>query len=450
MDMEVSAHKAPSLTSNTAWMLIGRLARILVQAGYFVLLARSLGVMQYGAFIAAAGLAGVLSPFASIGTGSLLIKHVARDPSTFRNSWADALITTVVSGLMLSGVGFFAARFVLPHSIPAGVVLPLIFAELIFARLLEVAGQAFMAFERMRRTAILLLGLSVARMVAAGFLMLIFRRPSASIWAELYLLSTVVPAILAVLSVNRQLGNPVPRYSLRGAELVQGLYFSISLSAQTIYNDIDKTMLARLSGLSSAGLYGAAYRLIDVAASPLGALTASTYSRFFKHGDKGLAAATRFARKLLPTTMLYGAACSCALVLLAPLLRPVLGQQYADSISAVRWLAPIVLLRCIHYIGADTLSGSDYQGVRSSIQGAVAAANILMNLYLLPRYSWRGAVASSLACDGLLALLIWGSIIILQNYDHDSARAVKRLRWQHNAPPLSSVATPFQGSSHEG
>ena len=446
--MEESAQPAPSLTKNTAWMLLGRIARILVQAGYFVLLARSLGVTQYGAFIGAAGFAGVLSPFASVGTGSLLIKHVARDRSSFRSSWADALITTVVSGLMLSAIGFLAAQFVLPRSIPAAVALPLIVAELIFARLLEVAGQAFMAFERMRPTAVLLLGLSLARMIAAAFLMLVYQRPSASTWAELYLLSTIVPAVLAVIYVNRQLGNPLPRYSLHGAELVQGLYFSISLSAQTIYNDIDKTMLARLSGMASARLYRAAYRHIDLATSPLGALTASTYSRFFQHGGKGLGAAARFARKLLPTTMLYGAACSCALVLLAPLMRPALGQQYADSITAVRWLAPIVLLRCIHYIGADTLSGSDYQGVRSSIQGMVAAANILMNLYLLPRYSWRGAVGSSLACDGLLALLIWSSIIFLQGNNQDAAHAAKRLQWRHEAPALSSV-TPLQGTSHE-
>jgi O-antigen/teichoic acid export membrane protein len=33
---------------------------------------------------------------------------------------------------------------------------------------------------------------------------------------------------------------------------------------------------------------------------------------------------------------------------------------------------------------------------------AVAAVNILLNLMVLPRYSWRGAAWTSLGCDGLL------------------------------------------------
>ncbi len=420
--------KFASLRKNTAWMLAGRLARILVQAAYFVLLARSLGVSQYGAFIAAASLAGILSPFASVGTGNLLIKHVARDRSAFRRCWAEALATTLVSGALLTGLGLLAARFLLPSSVPLGIVFPLILAELIFARFIDIAGQAFMAFEQLRHTALMLLGLSVARMLAASALMLLYRHPSAAAWANLYLASTIVPAVCSVWLVNLRLGTPLPAYSLRGRELLQGVFFSISLSAQTIYNDLDKTMLARLSGLMPAGLYGAAYRIIDVAGTPLGALTASTYSRFFQHGNQGLAAAVQFARTLLPTVLLYGLACTALLVLTAPLLLPVLGTQYADSITAVRWLAPIVLLRCVHYMGADALSGADHQGLRSLIQVVVAVTNIALNIYLLPRYSWRGAVGSSLACDALLAVLIWAAIGLLQ------------MRTQLNASARSAAA----------
>jgi O-antigen/teichoic acid export membrane protein len=323
--------------------------------------------------------------------------------------------------------------------VPAGVVLPLIFAELIFARLVEIAGQAYMAFEQLRQTALLLLALSVSRMLAAAGLMLFYRHPSASAWANLYLVSTAIPAVWAVAHVNRHLGRPLLRYSLQGRDLLQGFYFSISLSAQTIYNDIDKTMLARLSGLTPAGLYGAAYRLIDVATSPLGALTASTYSRFFQHGDKGLAPAVQFARRLLPMTLLYGTGCSAALILAAPLMQPILGRQYADSITAVRWLAPIVLLRCIHYIGADALTGADHQGVRSGIQVTVAAANVVLNLYLLPRYSWQGAVAASLACDALLVVLIWGGIAALQSTVGRRVAGVTRQRLAASDSPTAAA-----------
>jgi len=408
----ISSEKA-SLQKNTAWMLAGRLARVVVQGMYFVLLARSLAVSQYGAFVAVTALAGLLSPFATLGTGNLLVKRVSRSHSSFQQSWGLALSTTVLFGLMLCLVGAFASHFGLPDSVSLEIVVPILLAELIFARIIDVAGQAYMAFEKLQSAAVLLLSLSVSRLFAAGLLMSLFTHPSASLWAELYLFSTAGPAIIAVLAVNHQIATPILSLIHGSRDFIEGVYFSISLSAQTIYNDIDKTMLASLSGLTAAGLYGAAYRIIDVACTPLGALLSASYSRFFRHGAGGLQGAVSFGNKLLPKTIAFGVACSLALIIIAPLLPNVLGRQYNEAAGAIRWLAPIVLLRCVHYIGADAMSGGDYQRLRSMIQVLVAIVNVGLNLLILPRYSWKGAVATSLACDALLLVLIWATIVRL-------------------------------------
>ena len=68
-------------------------------------------------------------------------------------------------------------------------------------------------------------------------------------------------------------------------EFVEGLYFSTSLSAQNIYNDIDKTMLARMATLDAVGIYAAAYRLIDVAFIPVRSLLYAGYTDFFRAGQ---------------------------------------------------------------------------------------------------------------------------------------------------------------------
>ena len=51
--------------------------------------------------------------------------------------------------------------------------------------------------------------------------------------------------------------------------------------------------------------------------------------------------------------------------------------------------------------------------MRMSIQIAVAIFNVLINLWLIPAYSWRGAAWSSLASDGLLALGIGTAVFVL-------------------------------------
>jgi O-antigen/teichoic acid export membrane protein len=79
----------------------------------------------------------------------------------------------------------------------------------------------------------------------------------------------------------------------------------------------------------------------------------------------------------------------------------------------ILWLAPIPLLRACHYFLADALTGAGHQRARSVVQIVVAAVNVLLNLWIIPIYSWEGAAWTSLGCDALLALgLLWAIIRI--------------------------------------
>jgi len=79
----------------------------------------------------------------------------------------------------------------------------------------------------------------------------------------------------------------------------------------------------------------------------------------------------------------------------------------------LRWLSPLILIRTIHYFLSNSLTGADLQGLRSVIQVGAAALNVLLNLWLIPAYSWRGAAWASLASDGMLALGIAAAILLM-------------------------------------
>ena len=402
-----------SVRRNSAWMLGSRALRTIVAAVYFALLARSLGVNGYGAFVGACSLAGILSPFATIGTGNLLIQEVARDRSAFALRWANCLLLTILSGALFTAIATAVARGVLPHSVPTRLVLMITLSELLFARLLDVSGMAFQAIEQLRMTAWFSLGLSLCRMLAATGLLLLFQHPTPTDWSALYLVSTAVPAGFALWNVSRRIGKPSLRPSICGREILHGLYFAVSQAAQTIYNDIDKTMLARIAGLGPAGIYSAAYRLVDAAFSPVSAVLAATYAKFFQHGAQGIERAAGFGKRVLLRAVTYSIAASSALWLAAPLVSSVLGTQFADSVPALRMLSPLLVLRSVNCFAADSLTGAGHQATRTGLQVFVAALNIGLNLVVLPRYSWRGAVYTSLACDGALALLLWTAVWIL-------------------------------------
>ena len=47
------------------------------------------------------------------------------------------------------------------------------------------------------------------------------------------------------------------------------------------------------------------------------------------------------------------------------------------------------------------------------MQAAVAVFNVLINLWLIPVYSWRGAAWSSIASDGVLLISVATAVWIL-------------------------------------
>ena len=407
------------LARNTLWLAGGQTLRVLVQGLYFVALARALGASGYGAFVGVLSLVGAVTPFASLGTGALMVKNTARDRAAFRRYWGSAIVTSVMLGGVLLIAVLAGQHWLLPSTVSLVLVLGVAASDLIFLPLLELSGQAYQAFERLKRTAQIFILWSALKLVAAGALFLGLAPSTQASWGVLYVTTTIVAAAASVRVVVRELGAPILGLVRRPGELKEGAYFSIGGSARTLYDDIDKVLLARLTTLEATGTYGAAYRIIDLAFLPVMSLLQASFAGFFQHGARGLRSALRYAAGMIKAAFLYGVLAGIGLYLAAGLIPFFLGPGYAKSVDAVRWLAPLPFLKSVHYFAANGLSGSGHQGWRTAAQVIVATVNVALNLWLIPVWSWRGAAWASLVSDGLLAVSLWTIVWYLANRETD-------------------------------
>lgn len=401
------------LVRGSLWLLLGKGMRLVLQAAYFVIITRVLGVENYGAFIGTTALVALVSPFVGIGMDMLLLKNVAIDKSLFKEYWGNALLMITVTGLIFISLLATVSPIFLPKSISPLLILIIAVSDLIFGSIQGLAEISFQSVDRLTVSAQISIFNMFAKVLAALSLITFFTQPNVIDWAYLYLASSASTALLCVLLVHRSIGGPKLALARIRPELAEGMYFSISSSAYTIYCDIDKTMLARLSTLQATGIYAAAYRLIDVAFIPVSSILSAAYVSFFRKGKDGIGAALKFSKPLLGISAGYGIAIGIGLFFLAPLVPIILGNEYANVSEALRWLAPIPLLRAIQHFAADILSGTGFQGLRSSIQMAIAVFNVAINFWLIPLYSWRGAAWSSLISDGLLMLILWSIVYYL-------------------------------------
>jgi len=392
------------LARNTLWMLLGFGSRAVIQALYFVVIARSLKVEGYGAFVGSAALVAIVAPFAALGYDFLLIKNVATNSNLFERYWGNALLMNLLFGSALTCVVVLFSNYLLPGTISPVLVFTVALSDIVFAPILGISGKAFQALERLNWTAYFQVLLSLLKLVAALGLAVLVTSPTPVQWGWLYLASSALSASIGFWVVSRRLGTPRPDLGGVGSELKEGFYFALGISTNSIYDNIDKTMLARLSSLGATGIYAAAYRLIDVSCTPLVSLVFASYARFFRHGSGGISGALTYAKRLLPYAGAYGSFTGVLLFLVAPLLPYVLGSDYHDAVEAIRWLALLPFLRALHYLVADALTGAGFQGLRSGVQVFVALFNVAINFVLIPAYTWRGAAWASIASDFLLLL----------------------------------------------
>ena len=404
--MFVRRLQSSPLARGTGWMLLAQPARMLAQTAYFVLVARTLGVHEFGGLAAALAVIAILVPFAGWGAGNVLVMNVSRDPTCFPAYWGNALVAIAVVGPSLVALVVAAGVVVLP-SLSWSALLLLGTAELVCSRVSDTAAQAFQAVERVRVSAQLQLVPHACRVVAAvGFVSLGVGRTVEG-WAIWYLTATAVSATLSLVVTCRRLGMPRPRIALALENVKDGWSFALGLSSSSVHADIDKTMIARLGSFEATGIYAAAYRGVTFAFAPVVAALYAAYARFFRRGADGIRSSLVFARHLLPGLAGYAAAASVFLFVLAPAVPLVLGGDYSGAAGALRWLAPLPLLQTLGLLAGDALTGAGYQGVRSALQVGTVAANIALNLWLIPLYSWEGAAWATLASYSLLAAGLW-------------------------------------------
>jgi O-antigen/teichoic acid export membrane protein/glycosyltransferase involved in cell wall biosynthesis len=389
------------LLRDTRNLSIGQGIKLILQAIYFVLIARALGPSSYGAFIALTALTGIISPFVGLGAGALFLKNVRAGRRTPQVCWGNGLVATLLTGIVGS-LGILVASLFLLHGFSIGLVTAICVSDLLLMRVVDLASFGFAASGKMGKTATQNTVMSLLRAIGIALLATHYHQVTLAQWTWMYLGTGLVGAAYAFQQGVALWGRPQIESAALVSDVREGSLFSISTSAQTIYNDIDKTMLARLSTLSATGAYGAAYRIIDTSLTPIRSLVSAAYPQFFRLGADGIEATYGYAKRLIRKALVFGVADFVGLALLAPLVPFVLGPKYADVVPALRLLAFIPVMRCAHWFLADALSGANAQGIRAAVQVGVAILNIGLNLLILPRWSWRGAAWTSLVSDAVL------------------------------------------------
>jgi O-antigen/teichoic acid export membrane protein len=397
------------LARATATLFGGNFAMLLLQTVQFVLLARLLGVEEFGRVAAVNALIAIVIPLAGLGYGNLLLIRVSRDRTRLRFDLGNSQLAIAVMGSALVVAVTLVARGVYGNAAEIGLIVTMAVSELILVRSVVVLGQLYQALDRVEMTSALNTATASCRVGAIVVLMLAGRH-DALLWAMTSCSLMFVLVVVAHTVTARIVG--LPRLDVRRlwADRTDALHFSLGISAKALYTDLDKVVLARTAAAGELGAYTAAYRLVVMMFLPVRSLLDASASHFYRRGAESLAHSYAFARQLLKVALPYAVAAAALMLAGAELLPRVLGPSFESATPMLRALAALPLIQSVHYAFSEALTAANLQRLRTRLQWFVAAVYAMLAVLLLPRFGWQGAVGVCLGCELLLAVLVVAAV----------------------------------------
>lgn len=388
-------------------LMLGQIGQALVQGVQFLIVARMLGPHEFGHVASVLAITSALLPFSGLGSANTMVMHLARGAKEAHMLYGNALCAGLAVGTVLTmltaGIGLLVTQD------PNFAALCLVFgiSELVATKLVDISQHVFFGLEKHKLASRLLLLQGIFRLIGAATMLTMKVSPVAMNWAWLHLFSGLLATVLVLIYTRTHTGHLTVNLQRLLSDVKTGVFFSLGLSARSIYTDVDKAVLGHVVSPAINGAYTAAFRVVFMATTPLSAGLLAIQARMFREGhQEGIHKTVRTAKAAIAIGVAYGVIVGTVLYLCAPFIPVLLGAKYAQSVVILQALAFLPIPLFVQSALSDALSAANFQRVRSMIQMAVAALSFGLNSILIRKFSWTGAVVATYSCQIALALLM--------------------------------------------
>jgi O-antigen/teichoic acid export membrane protein len=353
--------------------------RVTTQALTLVLVTHLLGPATYGDYMAAASLAVVLGLIPNLGAGYVLMARAAREGVHAVENWRYGWPLSICLGTLLTLAFPFLALAITQGSL-ALVDLALIgAAELLVMPLTLLLSFVLQARHKVPQGQLLLWIPMALRTIAAAICVVFFGNAPIHVFVVLQSVAALAGLGLALVATNRVVRLPWnPRRPSRDEWRSGAAYAAMHVVAANP-TELDKIVSPLLLGAHTAGIYSATSRVMNAIVMPVIGMLVASQPRLFQHGASPTQEGKRLIGVLGRVSLGWGLLSAAALAVGAPLLPFVLGDAFAETATALPWVAmasPFMALR----MAAGTVlvaSGHPLRRLRFELTGILLLALLL-------------------------------------------------------------------------
>lgn len=388
------------MTTEVSWWRITRnilslsLRELLNKGTYLflgIMIARSLGEVAFGDYALSLLLSRTFFTFGDLGFGTWVVREVsqAREKTgryfatlgTFRILAGLGAVLVLGGFLILSGYGLSLKRHILLSS-----------CAFFFIHLMSFIFAFFRSFEKMG--AELEVSLVKNALFIGGGLWAI-SKGSLDLLFHVFIVSSAIAFFYALFLYQRRIGWQGVQWEAIHFGGMMPIWLIQSLGM--IYLYLDTVLLSFFRGIAEVGLYQAAYSFVDLLLVLSTILTTAlfpVFSRLAKHSLKDL---TTFYEEAFRAVLFFLVPCAfLALFGAGTLLSLFYGPSFQKALPALYFLLSGSLFFIFGGLNGHLLLAL---GKEKSVLGVIvfcAAANLLLNLWAIPRFGFLGASVTTL------------------------------------------------------
>lgn len=381
--------------------------------------ARYLGAEGFGVLCFALSLTSILGVFADLGLNTLTTREVSRDRSLARKYLGNTIPLKIVLAIITLVIVAQIVNLIGSNDETKDVVY-IIALSFIFTTFTGIFNSIFQAFEKMEYQSVGLILSSI--LMFAGTLFAINQKFSIVSFASIYMIVNLI--VLGYSSVICIWKFVLPKLEVDWIfwinTIKSGLPFGITGISGLAYTYTDSIMLSLMQGDEVVGWYSAAYRLTLVLLVIPTVINQSIFpsmSRFYISSQNSLRSMCEVYCTLM---LIIGIPIGVGTTILADkIILLIYGGEYAPSVTVLQTLIWSVVITFTGAAFVKLFESTNKQIIITKISGICLVVNIILNLLLIPKFSYTGASVATVITEFILV----GSIFV---YTYKSGYGIPR------------------------
>jgi len=366
----------------------------------FLLLARYLGVSQFGKFSLVLAFVELFRVMADFGVDTAVIRRL----SVSDEDQSKLVGNTIILKLILATASYFLTlliAFILRYPFDLVLLIALAAFALFASSVANALTTPFQAQLRMKR-------LIPAKISGGVFFILavviaIQLDLSLPVFLAIWVGAEFVTLLLTALIAKSWIP---PKFSFNGKKLkpifVEAIPLGISAILITAYFRLGMLILGWMEGFKAVGEYAVAYRITESSLILAVAIASSVYPVFSKIAKSG--DFQRFKRALIKvygSSLLLGALFAAFITIFAAQILNLISPEYQGSISPLILLSWASVLMFANMQSAASIKGLGLFKLATAMALVNLALNVLLNLYFIPLLAATGVALATLLTEGV-------------------------------------------------